>query len=182
MSIRRASVGLTLLAGCVGLFWAISYKHPWRGHWAPPLAPVAAPATAQVPRLIRSLGLSDGDDYALKVLEDKQRSLLVVYPVGIDPVETAARWSLAIGRTGVSKVADHSRPGRTVLTFASDISTVLLAVGATNLGPFVSVSAPASPGHWGLLADEAAPPALRVLLPRLKAPGAGVGGVGAVPP
>lgn len=154
-----------LVIGAAAVWGFTRRDDPWPGTW--PAAPSASgePATPDAPRLIRALGLSDADDHALLVLRDEGGEILVVYPAGVDPIETAARWSLAIGGTGFRKVEEASRPGRTVVRFSREDRSLVLAVGATVEGPFVSVSVPARAHHWSLLPDASAPPALRALLP-----------------
>ena len=162
---RRVGLLLGAAALLVAGAWLAWPSAPWPGTWRP-ASERAVAATPDAPALIRALGLPDADELRLDVLVDEPGDLLLVYPAGVDPIDTAARWSLAIGRTGLKKTGDASRAGRTVLTFARGGTTVLLAVGRTTVGPFVSVSYPATADHWALGEDEAAPDALAALLPR----------------
>ena len=162
---RAGLVGVGVLAALVAGSWLARPTAPWPGTWRAATARGGS-ATPNPPRLLADLGLPDAGELPLRVIQDEPGTILVVYPVGVDPVDTAARWSLAIGRTGLKKTADASRAGRTVLTFARGEATVLLAVGRTTAGPFVSVSYPVTPDHWAFGKDEDAPAALVALLPR----------------
>lgn len=134
----------------------------------PPPAPSRRVLSAAPPSLslLGDLGLPDAEQHALKVLEQGAHDLLIVYPKDVDPIATAARWSLAITGAGLRKTHDESRAGRTVLRFADQDTSVLLAVGRTTEGPFVLFSHPAVGGHWADKPDTEAPAALRALLPR----------------
>lgn len=130
--------------------------------------PVVALVVSRHPSLalLGDLGLDDAERYSLTVLDTGTRDLLIVYPEGVDPIETAARWSLVVVQAGYRKTNDWSRPGRTVLRFADEEMSVLLAVGRTTKGPFVLCSHPARREHWALLPDDAAPRMLLPLLPK----------------
>ncbi len=139
-----------------------------------PRAPVL-PASPSLGAL-GDLGLDDAEGYDLHVLEQDADELLIVYPKDVDPVTTAARWSLALENAGLHKTDDWSRPGRTVLRFQGAHGSVLLAVGATIGGPFVLYARPATDGHWAMKPDEAAPQGLRPLLPPPPSPPAPAAG------
>ena len=99
--------------------------------------PVVALVVSRHPSLalLGDLGLDDAERYSLTVLDTGTRDLLIVYPEGVDPIETAARWSLVVVQAGYRKTNDWSRPGRTVLRFADEEMSVLLAVGRTTKAP-----------------------------------------------
>ncbi len=156
--------GVLLVLAVVAAFWL----------W-PSAPPPAAPAPhiprarltprAPAPALLSGLGLTTPDDQNVQILDKTDTELLILYPAGVDPITTAARWSLVLTDAGFRKSADRSRAGRTVLFFENEETSVLLAAGKTISGPFVLTVSPAVDDHWATLPDDQAPSILRPLIP-----------------
>jgi len=133
------------------------------------IARIESPATdvpsRPVPAALAALRLPDAERWPLRVLQDDVDDFLVLYPADHDPTDVAARWSLALAQSGYKRREDRSRPGRTVQRFESGYEVLLLAVGRTVEGPFVSLSRPVDiASHWAMAPDAEAPDALRALL------------------
>ncbi len=133
---------------------------------APPNGYFGAVFAPAAPRVVARLKLPDPVEAPGEVLLDDETASLVRYRTDMDPVDIAGGWTLTLGDAGFRRVADASRAGRTVQRFARPDGEVLLAVGRTVDGAFVSLSIPEEGvADWVTGPDAEAPEALRAVLP-----------------
>lgn len=156
--------GALIVLAVVAAVWLWPSTPPPAATGPRPLAARLTPS-APAPALLSGLGLTTPDDQSVQVLGKTDTELLVLYPTGVDPITTAARWSLVLTEAGFRKTDDWSRAGRTVLRFENEHTSVLFAAGTTTAGPFVLSVSPAVDHHWATLPDDQAPSALLALIP-----------------
>lgn len=155
------AIGITTAAAVVLVACIVGLVRVSRD--AEPIRP-AEPRTEPLrlgPELPRSVGLADG----ARLVAGSDDLVVLAYDAATDPTDLAASWSVVLLRSGMERVNDLSRPGRTVQRYANDETHWLLACGRAKAGAFVTIASDTPANSWLTGTDEQAPAVVRALLP-----------------